>query len=62
MQIFTRMQLKADVDALLVEGVQNRPPATGQLAKGLFKARLVVRRPGVHERPGQRSGEGGMGG
>src|SRR5690606_38975619 len=30
-QVLARMQLEADVDALLVAGVENRPPALGQL-------------------------------
>ena len=59
-QIFPRMQLKADVHALLVEGIQNRPPAGRQRLERLLKALLVVRRPRIGKRPGQRSGEGGV--
>ena len=59
-QIFPRMQLKADVHALLVEGIQYRPPAGCQRLERLLKTLLVVRRPRIEKWPGQRAGEGGV--
>ena len=59
-QIFPRMQFKADVHPLLVEGIQNRPPAGRQRLERLLKALLVMRRPRIEKRPRQRAGEGGV--
>lgn len=56
-QVFPRMQLKADVYALFIEGIQNRPPAGCQRRERLLKTLLVMRRPRVEKRPGQRAGE-----
>lgn len=43
------MQLKADVHALLVEGIQYRPPAGCQRLERLLKTLLVVRRPRIEK-------------
>jgi hypothetical protein len=37
-QVFAGMDFVADIDALLVEKVQQRPPAPGQLIKGLIRS------------------------
>jgi hypothetical protein len=54
------MQLKTDVHALFVKGIQNRPPAVCQLLERLLKTLFVMRRPRIEKRPGQRAGKGGV--
>ena len=60
-QVFAGVDLIADIDPLLVEEVQQRPPAPGQLGKGLIQKRLIVRRPRIKKGPCQRPGKGRMG-
>jgi hypothetical protein len=60
MQVFAGMDFVADIHALFVENVQQRPPAPGQLIKGLIEKRLIMRRPRIKIRPRQRPGKGGM--
>ena len=56
-QVLARMQLEADAAAGLVEGVEDRPPALGELVEGgLDQARRALR-PGVQVGPGQRAGK-----
>ena len=57
-QVFAGVDLVADIDPLLVEEVQQRPPAPGQLGKGLIQKRLIVRRPRIKKGPCQRPGKG----
>ena len=60
-QILARMDLVAEVDARLVEGIQDRRPAARQLVEGGFHQARGALRPRVDERPGQRAGKGGVG-
>ena len=55
------MDLVADVDARLVEGVEDRPPAPRQLVEGGLDQALGPRRPGIEIGPGERAREGDMG-
>ena len=56
-QVLAGMELVADVDAGLVEGVEDRLPAPRELVeRGLDQARRP-RRPGIEVGPGERAGE-----
>ena len=58
MQILARMDLVAEIDPGLVEGVEDRPPAARKLVeRGLHQTRRALR-PGIDEGPGQGAGEG----
>ena len=60
-QVLARVDLIGDVDACLVEGVEDRLPALGELfERGLDQARRALR-PGIDIGPGQRSRERRMG-
>ena len=61
-QILARVQLVAGVDPRVVEGVEDRAPAAGELVEGLLDQAGRALRPGVHVGPGQGPGEGGHGG
>ena len=57
-QVLARMDLVADVDAGLVRGVEQRPPAPRQLVEcGIDQPRRPLR-PRIDERPGQCAREG----
>ena len=59
--IFAGMYLVSDVDARIVEGVEDRPPAFGELLEsGLDEARSALG-PWIDEGPGKRAGERRMG-
>ena len=60
-QVLARMDLVADVDALLVESVEDRPPAPRQLGEGGVDQALRPRRPRIEVGIGQRAGEGDHG-
>ena len=57
-QVLARMDLVADVDAVLVEGVEDRLPAPAELGEGLLDQARRPLRPGIEKGPGQRAGEG----
>ncbi len=54
-QIFAGVQFVADIDAGLVEGIQNRQPAPAQFLKSLIDQPRRPLRPGIEERPRQRA-------
>ena len=58
MQVFARMDLVADVDAVLVGMVEDRLPALGELVEGGLDQTGRTLRPGIDEGPGKRAGEG----
>ena len=61
MQVLARMDLVADVDAVLVGVVQDRRPALCKFCKGgLDQARRALR-PGIKKRPGERAGKSRVG-
>ena len=60
-QVLARMELEADVDALLVVRVEDRPPALGEFVERGVDQAFGPRRPGIEERPGERAGEGDLG-
>ena len=57
-QVLARMDLVADVDAVLLGEVEDRPPAPRQLVEGGLDQPRRPLRPGIDEGPGQRAGEG----
>jgi len=57
MQILTGMDLVADVDARLIERVENRPPAPRQLVERRLDQARRPRGPGIEIRPRQRAGK-----
>ena len=58
--VFAGMNLVGDVDARLVERVEDRHPAFGELLEsGLDEARRALR-PWIDEWPGERAGESRM--
>ncbi|MNL28787.1 hypothetical protein D3C87_1504470 [compost metagenome] len=59
-QVFAGVNFVADVDARLVEGVEDRRPAAGQLVEGLFDQPSRALWPGVEIGPGQRARKGRM--
>ncbi len=59
-QILAGMDLVGSIDALLIEMVEDRTPATRQLVEGLFHQPRRTLRPGIDIGPGQRAGEGRM--
>ncbi len=60
MQILARMNLIGEVDALFVEGIEDRPPALTELGEGGLDQAGWPLRPGIDVGPGQRAGEGDM--
>src|SRR5271166_246893 len=61
-QVLAGMELISDVAAGVVERVEDRRPAFGELLeRRLDQARRALR-PGIEKRPGERAGEGRMGG
>ncbi len=60
MQILTRMDLIAKIDAGLVEGVEDRPPALRQFIECCFHQTRRPLRPGVEIGPGQGAGKADM--
>ena len=61
-QVLAGVELIADVHAMLVEGVEQRLPAPGELVEGLLDEARRARRPGIDEGPGERTGEGDVAG
>ncbi len=57
MQVFARMDLVADIDALLVGVIKDRRPAAGEFVEGGFNQTGRALRPGIDEGPGERAGE-----
>src|SRR6202040_400057 len=55
--VFTRMNLIAEIDTGLVIGVQDRTPAASQFVEGGLDQSRRPLRPWIEERPGQRAGE-----
>ena len=51
--VLARVQLERDVDARLVEGVEDRPPAPRLLGEGLFDQSGWALRPRIDVRPGE---------
>ena len=60
MQVLARMQLVAEVDALFLERIQDRPPALAELGEPFRHQSGGPLRPGIDERPEQRAREGRM--
>ena len=60
-QVLARVDLVADVDTGLVEGIQDRCPAARQFVEGGLHQAGRPLRPGVDERPGQAAGKGDVG-
>ena len=59
-QVLTRMDLVAEVDAGFVESIQDRAPAPCQLVeRGLYQPRRALR-PRIDERPGESARERGV--
>ncbi|MNY43663.1 hypothetical protein D3C86_1786370 [compost metagenome] len=60
-QVFTRMDLIANVNPAGIKLVQNRHPAFGKFRKtGIYQSFRALR-PGVEHVPQQRAAKGGMG-
>ena len=57
-QVFTGVNLVADVHARMVKRIQDRLPALGQFVKRGLNQTGRARRPGIQVGPGQRAGEG----
>jgi hypothetical protein len=57
-QILARMQLEAEIDAGVVECVQDRPPAARELVERVFDQTGRSRWIGIEELPQQAAGEG----
>ena len=57
-EVLAGVDLVADVDAVLLGGVEERPPAPGQLLEGGLDQAGGALRPRVDEGPGQGAGEG----
>lgn len=55
--IFGRVDFEGEVDVDLVERVQNRQPAAGEVVESALPERLVGRREGVDRVPHRRAGE-----
>ncbi len=55
------MEFVAEVDALLLERIQDRPPALAQFGKAFRDQPGGPLRPGIDEGPEQRTREGRMG-
>jgi hypothetical protein len=55
------MDLIADIHADRVVGVEDRFPAPAEFGESGFDKTGGTLRPGIHERPGERAGEGDMG-
>jgi hypothetical protein len=60
MQVLAGMDLVADIDARLLEGVEDRSPALGQLIERRLDQAGRPLRPRIEIGPGQGAGEGGM--
>src|SRR5262249_36258067 len=54
------MDLEGDIDARLIEGVEDRPPAPSELVEGGLDQSGRALRPGIEVRPRERPGEGGV--
>ncbi|OBX33808.1 hypothetical protein A8U91_02850 [Halomonas elongata] len=59
-QVLARMNLEAQVDALFVEDIEDRPPATGQLGEAFLDQPRRALRPGIEVGPQQGAGEGAV--
>ena len=59
-QVFAGMDFVGDVAAGVVEGVEDRPPATGEFGESRLDQPGRALRPRIDERPGERAGEGGV--
>ncbi|MNL44730.1 hypothetical protein D3C87_1673240 [compost metagenome] len=57
MQVFAGMQLVAEIDAILLECIENGRPALAEFSKGHFDKTCGALRPGINERPRQRAGK-----
>ena len=57
MQVFTRMDFVAEIDPVLVKGIQDRQPAARQLVKCFLHQTRRTLRERVEEGPGERAGE-----
>ncbi len=60
-QVLTRMNFIAKVDPLLIVEIEERTPAPRQFIKRLINPCRIMRRPGIKQRPRQRSGKCRMG-
>ena len=61
-QVFTRMNLEADIHSSLVEGIQDWMPAPGEFVEGGLYETGGSLWPGVEIGPGQGAGKTGVGG
>ena len=57
-EIFAGVDFEAEVDADVVEFVEDRVPALGEFVEGGFDEAGGALRPGIHVGPGERAGEG----
>src|SRR5690606_40342017 len=57
-EILARVQLVADVDAMVLIDVQDRLPAAGELGEGLVDQPVRTLRPRIKIGEGERAGEG----
>ena len=60
-QVLARVDLVAEVDAVLLEDVEDRLPAPGQLVEGGLDQPGRARRPGIDVGPGERAREADVG-
>ena len=61
-KVFAGVKLEAEIDAGIVEGVEDGQPAAGKLGECLFDEAGWALRPGVEKGPGERAGKAGVGG
>jgi hypothetical protein len=59
-QVLAGVELKSDIDARRVEGVEDGRPAFRQLVERRLDQPGRALRPRVNIRPGERAGEGGV--
>src|ERR1700678_677255 len=60
MEVFARVQLVAEIDAGLIEEIENREPATAELRKGFVDEPGWALRPRIKKWPRQGAGKRGM--
>src|SRR6185437_7216304 len=61
-KVFAGVQLETGIDSVFVEGIEDWEPSASELGEGFFDEAGGALRPGIEERPGKGSGEGGVSG